>query len=634
MPTTRALGFAALLRRMRWLAAVLALAALGPQAAALDGGGGVSTSYGYAVFGSLKYGPGFQHFDYANPDAPKGGTYRYGQPGTFDSLNQIALLGTFPPPLLYMADSLMRQSRDEPASYYCLVCKRLSWPADKAWVEFELDPAAHFDDGHPVTADDLIFSANLGKGLSLPAFSRVAQVVSKMEKLGPHRVRFHFTMKHNPTLITVVALMPIMPEHYWRGRDPFKPSLAVPVGLGPYRIERAEPGRTLILRRDPKYWARNHPINRGRFNFDVVRNDYYRDNTMLNEAFRVGLSDLRLDTSASDIRQEASLPVVQDGNIRRIQLKYENGAIYNSINFNARRPFLADRRVRQALLLAYDYEWVRKVILGGNYGRLASNFPNSDFVAAGLPSAGELAILNRHRDSLPPEVFASAPTTPVGGSRAQMRANLRQAKALLAQAGYRVRGGRLVDPATGQPVRLKMLAYSPLVMNNVSLFISNAKRLGVQVEFRAVDAAQMKHLVRNYDYDILYNRQVFAPLPTPGVGLAMVWTSGSAKTPNLLNYSGVSDPAIDDAIATMIAATDRKTVVDAMRVVDRVARFQYYTIPMQHSYPTPVGQLSVALWDKFGRPAEEQTWNFPYYSADNWWYDPARAARLRHGIYR
>ncbi len=211
------------------------------------------TSYGYAVFGPLKYGPDFAHFDYVNPDAPKGGEYRYASQGvSFDSLNQIALLGTIPPALLFMTDTLMKQSRDEPASFYCLVCTTMTWPADLSWAEFELDPRARFDDGTPVTPEDVIYSANLGKGLSLPAFTRVVQTMAGIEKTGPHSVRIHFTMKHNPTLPTVIGLMPIMPRHYWEKRDPFKPSMAIPVGIGPYRLVKADAGPLGRVRARPQ----------------------------------------------------------------------------------------------------------------------------------------------------------------------------------------------------------------------------------------------------------------------------------------------------------------------------------------------------------------------------------------------
>jgi microcin C transport system substrate-binding protein len=340
-------------RGLRRLLTLLALCGTGQGIAATQSTKpeGVTTAHGYAVFGKLKYGPDFKQFDYVNPDAPKGGSFTYGQPGSFDSVNQIALLGTFPPILMFLADSLMKQSRDEAASYYCLVCKSVRWPRDLAWVEFQINHDARFNDGQPVTVEDVIFSANLGKGLTLAAFSRVAQIVERVEKTGPDRVRFHFTMKNNPTLATVVGLMPIMPRHYWQNRDPFRPSLDFPVGLGPYKLMKVEPGRSITFHRDRNYWAANHPINRGRHNFDVLRNSYYRDATPLTEAFRVGLSDLRLDTSAADLRQEATLPARRKGDIRSVRLPYENGAIYNTVNINARRPFLSDRRALMLTVL-------------------------------------------------------------------------------------------------------------------------------------------------------------------------------------------------------------------------------------------------------------------------------------------
>ena len=617
---------------LRWLVAAFALALLGPATSAQQGD--LTTSYGYAVVGTLKYGPGFEHFDYVNPDAPKGGTYRYASQGvSFDNVNQISLLGTISQTQAFLTDSLMEQSRDEPASYYCLICTTVTWPDDIAWAEFELDPRARFDDGSPITPEDVIFSANLGHGLSLPFFTRVTQTMASIEKTGPRTVRITFTMKNNPTLPTVIGLMPIMSKRYWETRDSFRPSMEIPVGTGPYRLVEANAGHSIIFRRDPGYWAIDHPVNKGRYNFDVVRNDYYRDAQLLNESFRVGLSDLRLDMNAADLRQEADLPAVLEGEIKRARLRYENGTPYNAITMNARRAFLADVRARKALWLAYDFEWVKRSVLGGDYGRLASYIPNMEFEASGLPTPGELEFLAPYRDTLPPELFTEAPTLPVGGSRARMRANLIEARDLLRAAGYRMVGGKLVDPRTGEPVRLKMIAYSPLLINQVSLFIANAKKLGIEIDFRAVDAAQMRHLARNYDFDLLYYREVFAPLPTPGAGMAQLYTSQAADTPNQFNRAGIREPAIDNAIARMIAATDRRTVVDSLRAVDRVLRFKYYSIPLQHMYAAPVGQLPISYWDKFGRPEIEATWTFPYWSADTWWVDPAKQAALSHGIY-
>jgi len=618
----------ALRRYFRMFVLATAIAALGPGATATSQDEGITTSHGYAAFGDLKYGSDFTHFDYVNPDAPKGGSYRFGELGTFDSLNQISLLGTFPTSLNFLADSLMRQSRDEPASFYCLICRTVSWPKDLSWVEFALDPRARFDDGSPITVEDVKFSAGLGEGLSIPAFSRIKQIVDRVEQTGPNSVRLYFNMQDNPTPITVVALMPILPKHFYKNRDPFRPRLDRPVQSGAYKVGEVSPGRFIEWKRDPDYWASNHPVNKGRFNFDTVRIRYFRDAQMQKEAFRAGLIDLRMDRSATDLREEERLPAVRRGEIKRLEIPYHNGAFYNSVTFNTRRAFLSDPRVRKALLLAYDYEWVQEKVLGGEFGRVESNFANSDFEAIGLPTPGELDILDTYRDSLPPELFTREPWSPKGGSRANMRRNLLEARDILREAGYKVVDGRLRDPRTGAPVVLELLAYSPLLASHMSLFIANMDKLGIEVSFRSVDAAQMRHMLRNYDYDLLYNRTVFAPVTTPGVGMALMWTSQSADMPNLLNYAGVKDPVIDDAIARMIAATDRRQAVDALRVVDRVARWKYYSVPLMHAYPTPVGVLPLSYWDKFGRPAREQTYNFPFYALDNWWYEPARAARL------
>lgn len=619
-------------RRSLGLLALLAIALTGPGTAAPAGG--ITTSYGYAVFGELKYPQGFAHFDYVDPDAPKGGEYRYGQPLSFDSLNMIPLLGTYPPTLQFLQDTLMEQSRDEAASFYCLVCESLTWPDDRSWVEFTLRRDVHFNDGTPLTADDVIYSAELGKGLTMPSYNRVAQIVERIEKRGKYAVRFHFNQVGNPTLLTVVALMPIAPKHYWERRDPFKPTVDIPVAVSPYNLVRADMGKTLIFERNEDYWGWGHPLRRGRFNFDLLRNDYYRDITLQNEAFKVGLNELKLVTNAYDTRNERGLPAVEAGDIRHDTLDYANGGIFLALEMNARRTFFADRRVRKAMTLAFDFEWVRRAILGGDYGRLGSNFPNSPFAATGLPDEGELRFLEPYRDSLPPEIFTEEPSLPVGGSRQAMRGNLIEARDLLREAGYRVVDGTLRDPATGRPVELTLLSYSPIMIGQVALFIKNAEKLGISIAYKSVDAAQFRHLVRNYDFDLLYYPNQFAPLPTPSAGMLQVYSSGAADTPGLLNRAGIKEPAIDDALTRMVRASDRQTVIDAMRATDRIVRFGYYMIPLQHRYPTPIGKLEIAYWDKFGRPEKEATWNFPYYSLDTWWFDENKAARLTHGVHK
>jgi microcin C transport system substrate-binding protein len=612
---------------------VLALAPAGSAALQQPSDEQPNVSHGYAVFGDLKYGDDFSHFDYVNPAAPKGGQYRFAQTGSFDNLNMVSLLGTAPRALLPVYDTLLQQSLDEPASYYCLLCRTITLPDDRSWVEFELEPAARWHDGRPVTADDVIFTFEVAKGLTTPLFSRVPQITERLEKLGPRRVRFHFTMSDNPTLPIVVGMMPIQPKHVYEDRDLTRPSLEKPIGSGPYRMGRVSPGRFLVLERVPDYWAANKPINVGRWNFDQMRLSFYRDLSLQNDAFLAGLHDLRLEMDAKNMRQQERSAAYRSGEIKRQVLPYDNGTFYNSIAFNTRRPLLADRALRQAMVLAYDFEWTRRIILGGDFGRTDSYFPNSDFEARGLPGEGELAILAPFRASLLEEVFTREPWLPEGGDRKRMRANLLLARELLQSAGYRLRGGKLIDPATGQPIRLELLAYSPLLYTNVAQFIDSMERLGIEVGFRSADAAQMTLLMGNYDYDLLLHRPTYIPTAAPGVGLALQWGSAAADQPNQLNLAGVKHPAIDAALTRLIEATDRETVVSSVRAIDRIARWEFYSIPLHHSYPTPVGELPIAYWDKFGRPAREPTFNFPYMTLESWWYDPAKAAELEHGTH-
>jgi microcin C transport system substrate-binding protein len=617
-------------QRARHFAALAALALL--SGATVDAAeDGVTTHYGYAVFGELKYGPDFDHFDYVDPDAPKGGIFRYAQTSTFDSLNIISLLTTPPPILTFMSDTLMEQSRDEPASFYCHVCRTISWPEDFAWVEFELRPEARFGDGHAMGVEDVLFTFEVSKGISTPLFHRVSQIVERVEQTGPHSVRLYFKVPNLPTNPAVVVQMPIMPKHFYGKLDLDKPLLEAPPANGPYEVARFDQGRFIELRRVENYWARDLPVSKGRYNFDVIRHDYYRDASLLNEAFAAGQIDLRLETNTANLRQQSRLPAFRSGDIVRTEIAYENGAVYNSVTINSRRPFLSNPRVREALVLGYDYEFLKSTILGGNFGRLTSNFANSPFEATGLPGPAELEILDPFRDDLPAEVFTTPPQVPVGGSWDNRRQNLLKARELLLEEGYRVANGRLRDPSTGEPVVLRLVTSVPQNFGLAAPFIDSMRRLGIEVRFRSMDVAQLRLAAGNGDFDLMIFPAVFVPSTAPGVGMTLIWGSGSASAENTMNYTGVDDPVIDAALQSLVTAPDRETVVASMRVLDRVERWLHYSIPLNHSYPTPVGRLPITYWNKFGMPAKSEAYNFPYYSLESWWYDPAKAATIRHG---
>ncbi|BAK65130.1 ABC transporter substrate binding protein precursor [Sphingobium sp. SYK-6] len=615
--------------RFCWLPVVLC--AVTADAVAVQEEPEIRTGHGYAVFGDLKYPAGFTHVDYANPDAPKGGTYRYANIGSFDSLNLMNLLGTPPLSMVAIYDTLMRRSADEPAVRYALVARSISYPRDLAWMDFHLDPRARWHDGRPITPEDIIFTIDQSRGLVAPALKRVAQAVARAEKRGPRTVRVWFVQKNNPTLPSVVMDMWLLPRHHYETHDLLAASLDRPLGSGPYEVGRFSAGRWIEYERVKDYWAKDLPINKGRYNFDIVRHDYYRDATIANEAFFAGNADLRFETSAVRWASEAKIPAFRAGRIRREFVPYSNAAFYMGLVMNTRRPILEDRAFRKALMLAYDFEWVRRVVLAGHHGRLPSFFSNSEFEANGLPQGRELALLETVRDQVPPEVFTTPPGLPVGGNWANRRANLVEAARLLRAAGYRVVDGQLRDRRSGEPVVLQLVAYTPLMDKQVSLFIENARQLGITVNFRAFDSAEFRHRLRHYDYDLLVNVPMFPGAETPSTGMLLMWGSKAADMPQQLNYAGVRNPAADAMMERMIQAEDRETVVAAMRALDRILLWNYYAVPFQHNYPAPLGEMPITYWDRFGKPDKQPLYNFPFTTLDTWWIDPARDAKLMHG---
>ena len=452
---------------------LLLVLALGASRVSAQNDGPLITSYGYAAFGKLKYPAGFRHFDYANPNAPKGGTYRYANTGSYDSLNLINLLGTPPLGMVMIYDTLLRRSSDEPAGRYALVAQSITYPRDLAWMDFHIDPRARWHDGKPITPEDVIFTIDATKGLVTPGMKRVQTAVARTEKRGPRTVRVYFTAKNSPTLPVTVMDMWLLPKHYYQKHNLYSASLERPLGSGPYKVGKFSAGRWLEFERVRDYWARDLPVNKGRQNFDIIRHDYYRDGTIANEAFLAGNSDLKFETSAARWDTEAGLPAFRSGQLKRENIPYSNAAFYVGIVMNTRRSFLSDREVRRALMLAYDFEWSRRVLLKGHHGRLPNFFSNSEFASSGLPTGRELALLNTVRDKVPPELFTRPSSLPVAGNWANRRANLIKGAQILRAAGYRMAGGRLLD-RQGKPVTLQLITYSPLIDRQVSLLFEIA----------------------------------------------------------------------------------------------------------------------------------------------------------------
>lgn len=620
-------------RRLRTIALLFVMGAITASASADSNPSGVITSHGYAVFGELKYGPDFTHLEFANPDAPKGGLYRASGGRVFDSLNQFAIVGNFPYVIEYLFDPLMERSQDEPVAYYGVIAKTITYPKDFSWVEFELRPEARWHDGKPITVEDVLFTVKALNGpLIRPQTNAGAKAVAKAYQTGPHRVRMELSQKNNPALPAAVAAMKVLPKHYFENHDLTQTTLERPVSSGPYKIGKFDPGRMFELIRDKNYWAADLPIRKGRFNFDTLQHVFYRDPQTSYDEFYSGRIHTKQEFAASRWDAEDKMAAYVSGDILRDDIPYRNSAFYLSITMNTRRAFLSDRRVRRAITMAYDFEFVRDVILHGAHGRTESYFANTEFEAVGLPSPGELALLAPYRGVLPPEVFTDAPTVPVGGSRKHQRDNLKQARALLAEAGYRMENMKLIDPKTGEPVVLQFVTYSPLLIRYAQLFSQNLRRLGIEVQFRSFDTSQFRRVSGNYQFDLMLGNAAFGPREAPSTELLTSWSSQSANIPNQLNFAGISDPVIDNALKQVLEAPDRETVVDAMRVIDRVARANYYSIPMHHSYPSQVGVKAMAYWDRFGRPEKDVTYIYPLMTLDHWWWDPEKEAKLTHGV--
>ncbi|MBT2186168.1 extracellular solute-binding protein [Sphingobium nicotianae] len=614
-------------RRLRALFAVAIVAALTASAPAADSD--VTTSYGFATFGTLKYPANFTHFAYTNPDAPKGGVYRAAQLGYFDSFNAFDAIAIAPISLTGLYDQLLSRSGDEPASYYGLLAETLSYPRDIGWVEFKLREKARFSDGTPVTPEDVIFSLNALRGLTVrPVFRRIAASVKDVIKTGPHSVRFILSQKNNRTLVTTVGELMVVPAHYYRHRDFLKKSMEKPVGSGPYEIDRFSPGRSVTLRLRKDYWGKDLPVNKGRYNMDL-RTDYYRDAAVMAEAFLSGDYDARIETSALQWPSERRLPQFRDGDLIRSEIHYTKSISYQGIVLNTRRPFFSDRRVREAMLHAFDFEWFRANVLHGYHGRVTDYFQNSAFGIHGVPIGGERAMLEPWRTKLPPALFTRPISLPVLGSRQKQRDNLLQAAALLKAAGYRIENLRLVYPGTHRPVALDfMLGMGVAQERYVAQFVRNLDRLGVTVNLKIYDTSTVRQLTARYDFDMRISLPGVPVLITPGSEMKNQYGSAGVTQKDSGNLAGVDDPVVDALLETIATARDRETVVDAMRALDRVLMWGIYSIPLHHIYPAPTGVMPFTYWNKFGRPPIEAR-DFFGIPTDTWWIDTAKQAALR-----
>lgn len=550
--------------------------------------------HGIAMHGALKYPAGFRQFDYVDPHAPKGGEIRLAEIGGWDSLNPFIVKGEPPGGADLPFETLMVSSADEAFSEYGLIAESLETPPDRSWAIYTLRPQARWHDHKPITADDVIFSFETLKAQGHPRYRFYYAGVDKAEKLGERRVKFSFKPGDNRELPLILGQMPVLPRHYWQGRDFAVTTLEPPLGSGPYKVAGFETQRSITYERVKDYWGADLAVRRGQNNFDRIRYDTYRDTTVALEAFKAGEYDWRLENEA---RKWATgykdWQGLKDGKGRQEAIPHRRPAGMQGFAYNLRRPLFQDARLRRALAQAFDFEWSNKTLFYGQYKRTASYFANSELAATGLPGPLELAVLEPLRPQLPPEVFAADYRPPVTDGEGNIRPNLRIAMKLLEEAGWEVVDGKLVKD--GAPLAFEILLVQPVWERITLPFVRNLARLGIEASVRTVDTAQYKNRLDHFDFDMIVH--VWGQSQSPGNEQASFWGSESADQPGTQNLVGIKNPAIDSLVDQVIAAPDRESLVARTRALDRALLWNHYVIPHWH-----LGTDRLVWWDKFGRP--------------------------------
>ena len=596
------------------------LAGAGLGAAAAEGG---QSGHAAAMHGTPKYGADFSHFDYVNPDAPKGGHVRLSQTGTFDNLNPFILKGVSAGFLGLTFESLMTSSSDEAFSQYGLIAGHIEFPADRSSVTFTLRKEAHWHDGTPITVEDVIFSFETLTKKGSPFYRVYYADVTGVEDLGERRVKFTFSAGENRELPLIVGQRSILPKKYFDTHDFEITTLEPILGSGPYAVDLVEPGRTISYRRVGDYWGADLAVNRGRNNFDFIRIDYYRDDTVALEAFKAHEFDWRFENTAKVWAKSYDGPAGDAGLIIKVEIPHEQSTGLSAFVFNTRRPQFADRRVREALGLAFDYEWTNKNLFFGTYTRTNSYFSNSELASEGLPGTAELALLEPYRGQVPDDVFATEFVPPKTDGSGNIRRNLRAANKLLRAAGWVIKDSKLVQGETGAPFEFEFLLQSGgAVERIVQAFARNLERLGIAVNIRLVDPAQYQNRIQDFDFDMMWGG--FGQSLSPGNEQRDFWGSDAADVAGSRNLIGIRDAVVDDLIEAVVAASDREALIAACRALDRVLLWGHYVVPLWH-----LRSYRVAYWDIFGRPEITARYDHGFPSA--WWIEPDRLQAIERG---
>lgn len=591
-----------------------------------------------SLIGQSKYGDNFQHYDYVNPNAPKGGTLNSVLLGTYDSFNPYIVQGSpaaglvgFGGGLLY--DTLMEQATDEGSTSHPLIADAFKYPADYSSATYRLDPRAKWHDGQPITVDDVIWSFQVLKANS-PQYSRYFENVTDAVAISDREVEFHFNQKGNRELPKIIGDLAVLPKHWWEGtdangkkRDVTKPTLEVPLGSAAYKIASFKPGSEIVWQRVPDYWAAKLPVKIGRENFDTRRYTYILDDNAAWLAFtKGGLEDINREYSSRKWATAYNFPAIQAGDVIKKDFQTQSPQPMQGFVLNQRRPLFQDRLVREALTVPFDFESMNRTLFFGFNTRTSSYFQGTEMASSGLPQGKELEILEKYRDKLPPELFTQEFKLPVYDSPQAERKYLKQAVDLFTKAGWVIKGGKMVNAKTGVPFKFEILGWNDTDQVIASPYIANLRKIGVDASLRIIDQTQYINRVNHFDFDVVTG--LFGQSDSPGNEQRDFWSSKAADTPGSRNLMGIKDPTVDALVDRIIFATDREDLVAATHALDRVLLWNFYVVPQYYR-----SAVWLAYWNKFGIPDKQPA----YVGADidSWWIDldkeKALAAKYKGG---
>ena len=578
----------------------------------------INIAHAIAMHGEPKYPDSFQYVDYANPDAPKGGKIILSSTGSYDSFNPFILKGTAAAGIGNLYETLTTGSSDEAFTEYGLIAKTIEWPDDRSWVAFTIREEAVWHDGKKISPEDVIWTFNTLMEKGHPFYKYYYGDVVEVIQENDNKVRFNFKGNTNLELPLIVGQLPVLPKHYWTNKNFEETSMDIPIGSGPYKIKNFDAGRTITYELDSDYWGKNIPIKKGTENFGIIQYEYYKDRSIEREAFKSGDIDLFSENTSKDWATSYDTPAVQNGLIKKELIEHQNPQGMQGFAFNTRKEIFEDKRVREALSYAFDFEWTNKNLFYNAYKRTNSFFENSELASSGVPSGGELDLLNDYRELLPQKLFQEEYNPPKTDGSGFMRKELQEATKLLQDAGWELQEGKLINKKSGSKFEFELLLVSPAFERIVLPFKDNLAKLGIDVSVRTIDSAQYQNRLDGFDFDMIVS--TFSQSLSPGNEQRNFWGSDAAKTNGSRNIIGISNEVIDSLIEKVISAKDREDLIVTTRALDRVLLWNHYVIPQWH-----ISAYRTLYWDIFDKPSVR-----PKYSlgTNTWWVDVDKASTI------